>query len=456
MAISATGNPGRFRRRFLIKGVIVSAPTSGAGKTLFTLGLLRALHKRKHTAYPAKSGPDYIDPLFHRVACGKPSINLDSWAMKQGLIKSLVNVPYKEHSSDSEDFLLVEGAMGILDGGGKGGKGCVADLTEILSLPVILVVDASKQFHSVALTPLGLMKARPEINLLGVILNKIGSSKHLSGAKESLKRHDVNLLGWIPNKSAFKIPERHLGLVLPLENTEIEDFIETISEQIEQTVQVDTILNEATEVSNNSEKVPPIGIEPLGQNIAIAQDKAFTFLYTHLINYWREKGANILPFSPLANEGPDNEADAVFLPGGYPELHLPQLVSNTQFFAGMNNAKDRNALIYGECGGFMVLGDAIEDSQGKSHQMLGFLHHVTSFYQPTLHLGYRKFVALPNPHFTGRFLGHEFHYSNLVSSSGSRNLFQVEDTFENKLPDAGLIEGNVFGSYHHLICADQE
>lgn len=446
----------KLRRRIQIKGIIVSAPTSGAGKTIFTLGLLRALRKRGYPVYPAKSGPDYIDPLFHQVAVGKPSINLDSWAMQAGLIKSLANVPSKEGFSNLREILLVEGAMGILDGGGKGGRGSVADLAETLSLPVILIVDASKQFHSVALAPLGLMNARPEIKLLGVILNKIGSERHLAGAKESLVLNGIKFLGWIPKNSNFKLPERHLGLVLPSENPEIEEFITKISDQIEETVDIDLILNSATKVSSPGQPAPKVGIDPLGQNIAIAEDKAFAFLYTHLVKYWREKGANILPFSPLADEGPDTKADAVFLPGGYPELHLPKLANNTNFFAGMDNARDRNALIYGECGGFMVLGSAIEDAKGKSHKMLGFLQHVTSFQKPTLHLGYRRFEALQNPHFKGKFLGHEFHYSNLIDKGGNNNLFKVGDSFEKKLPDAGLVEGNVFGSYNHLICAGQD
>ncbi len=446
----------KLKRRFQIKGIIISAPTSGAGKTIFTLGLLRALRKRLYAVYPAKSGPDYIDPLFHHVASGRPSLNLDGWAMNAGLVKSLANVPSKEGFSGTGDILLVEGAMGILDGGGKGGRGCVADLAELLSLPVILVVDASKQFHSVALAPLGLINARPETKLLGVILNRIGSTRHLTGAKESLETHGVRLLGWIPNKPEFNIPERHLGLVLPSENPEIEEFIEMVSDQIEATVQIEAILNNTSEVTFPGKPEPHVGIKPLGQNIAVAHDKAFAFLYTHLINYWRDKGAKILPFSPLADEGPDAEADAVFLPGGYPELHLPKLTGNAKFLADMNNARARNALIYGECGGFMVLGDAIEDSKGESHRMLGFLKHVTSFQKPKLQLGYRRFAALPNPIYQGKFLGHEFHYSALKVSGGSKNLFQVEDSFGNKLPEAGLVEGNVFGSYNHLICASQE
>ncbi len=366
----------------------------------------------------------------------------------------MVNSLTAKERSDSQSILLVEGAMGVLDGGGRQGRGCVADLAEILSLPIILVVDANKQFHSVTLAPLGLLKARPEVNLLGVILNKVGSERHLSGARESLELHGVNCLGWLPKNEEFKIPERHLGLVLPEDNPSIENYIEALSEQIEETVLLDSILEEASDISLSEAQYPRVGVEPLGQNIAIAQDKAFAFHYIHLMNYWQGKGANILPFSPLADEGPDENADAVFLPGGYPELHLPQLMANSNFTSGMKIMHDNNALIYGECGGFMVLGEAVIDAQGHSHRMLGFLKHTTSFQKPKLHLGYRKFKALTNPHFQGGFMGHEFHYSTLEVSQGTQNLFQVEDSFGNKLPDAGLVEGNVLGSYHHLICAD--
>ena len=377
--------------------------------------------------------------------------------MKPDLVRSLAKHPSSvDASTASNELILIEGAMGVLDGGGKDGRGSVADLAEMLSVPIILVIDASKQFHSVALTPMGLVKARPKINLLGVILNNIGSSRHLSGARESLDKYGIELLGWLPKSPEFKIPERHLGLVLPEENPEMEEFIERISVKMDQLVQVDTILQGAMEITKPNDVNPKVGIDPLGQNIAIARDKAFAFIYSHLIGYWQERGANILPFSPLADEGPDAEADAVFLPGGYPEIHLLQLAGKSKFISGMNRARERSALIYGECGGFMVLGDAIRDSKGKSHRMLGFLNHVTSYQQTSLHLGYRRFKALPNPHFRGKFSGHEFHYTNLEVAGGSKGLFKVEDSFGNRLPDAGLVDGNVFGSYQHLICASQD
>ncbi len=376
--------------------------------------------------------------------------------MKPDLVSFLANNPSRVDTSASNELMLIEGAMGVLDGGGKDGRGSVADLAEMLSVPIILVIDASKQFHSVALAPMGLVKARPKVNLLGVILNNIGSSRHLSGARESLDSYGIELLGWLPKSPEFKIPERHLGLVLPEENPEMEEFIERISVKIDQLVHVDTILQGAMEIMKPNAVNPKVGIDPLGQNIAIAQDNAFAFIYSHLIKYWQERGANILPFSPLGDEGPDAEADAVFLPGGYPEIHLPQLAGKSQFISGMNKARERSALIYGECGGFMVLGDAIRDSKGKSHRMLGFLNHVTSYQETSLHLGYRRFEALSNPHFRGKFNGHEFHYTNLEVAGGNKGLFKVEDSFGNRLPDAGLVNGNVFGSYQHLICASQD
>jgi len=376
--------------------------------------------------------------------------------MKPDLVTSLANNPSNVDATGSNELILIEGAMGVLDGGGKEGRGSAADLAEILSVPIILVIDASKQFHSVALAPMGLIKTRPKINLLGVILNNIGSSRHLSGARESLDRFGIELLGWLPKSPELKIPERHLGLVLPEENPEMEEFIERISVKMDRLVEVDTILQGMMDITRPNDLDPKVGIDPLGQNMAIAQDKAFAFMYSHLIAYWQERGANILPFSPLADEGPDAEADAVFLPGGYPEIHLPQLAGKSKFISGMNKARERNALIYGECGGFMVLGDAIRDSKGKSHRMLGFLNHITSYQNTSLHLGYRHFEALPNPHFRGKFNGHEFHYTNLEVAGGNKGLFKVEDSFGNRLPDVGLVNGNVFGSYQHLICASQD
>jgi cobyrinic acid a,c-diamide synthase len=193
-----------------------------------------------------------------------------------------------------------------------------------------------------------------------------------------------------------------------------------------------------------------VALPPLGQRIAIARDAAFAFIYPHLLDGWRAAGAELSFFSPLADEAPDTDADAVFLPGGYPELHGAQLAAAATFKAGLRAARDRDALIYGECGGFMVMGDALVDKDGGEHEMARLLPVTTRIDRPKRVLGYRKLVqsgALPWPE---RLLGHEFHYSS-AKQSRLPPLFAAADAHGDGLPPMGAAIGRVVGSYAHVI-----
>jgi len=407
---------------------------------------------------PAKAGPDYIDPMFHTVACGIPSVNLDSWAMSQELIGQVASRRLSLSHTKKETILVIEGAMGVLDGAGEEGRGSVADLAEALDLPIVMIINASQQSQSILLPPLGLSQARPQIRLAGVILNKIASNKHLLGATYQLNKHNIKLLGWLPKAQSFAIPERHLGLVTPSENLDIEKLVCGIANQMTESIDVDQILKLADapklvkSITNNTSLIP------LGQNIAVANDQAFCFMYTHQLDAWHSAGARVNFFSPLKDEGPEEDADAVFLPGGYPELYPDLLANNTNYKNKMRLAQSRGALIYGECGGFMVLGNILEDKEGHQHPMLGLLPHTTSMKSPKLHLGYRLLQGLKDTPFAGySFSGHEFHYSQQIKiNSEFKRLFGVIDSFGNQLPDTGLAADNVCGSYSHIICQRNE
>ena len=190
---------------------------------------------------------------------------------------------------------------------------------------------------------------------------------------------------------------------------------------------------------------------PLGQRIAIANDTAFAFSYPHLLDGWRRSGAELLPFSPLNDEAPDKSADAIFLPGGYPELHGGTLGGNTGFLGGLTTSANTGALIYGECGGFMVLGEQLIDAEGENHTMAGLLPVATSFEKRKLHLGYRRLECIGPLPFAGRLRGHEFHYSTLLSQGGGKPLFSASDAANRDLGPIGLCKGRVMGSYAHVI-----
>lgn len=420
--------------------LLIAAPASGAGKTTITLGLLRALRDRGVLISAAKSGPDYIDPQFHVAAAGADSVNLDAWAMPDETIRARA-------ARQGGDLLLVEGAVGLLDGAGAEGRGSAADLAAALGAPVVMVVDAARSAHSAALSLAGARALRPDLTIAGAILNRVASPRHAAMARRAVEQAGFTVFGAIPRDAALETPSRHLGLVQASERKDLEPFIAGASRIIADRVDLDRFTKVAggLQTSDAVQQLPP-----LGQHIAVARDVAFAFSYPHMLEDWKRAGAELSLFSPLADEAPDNRADAVFLPGGYPELHAGRIVDAGRFRAGMLAARDRGALIYGECGGYMVLGDALIDGQGASHEMLGMLDVVTSFASRKLTLGYRVLTPNTGAPWAGRLSAHEFHYSTIVHQAGAP-LFSATDADGADLAPMGLMNGRVFGSYGHII-----
>jgi cobyrinic acid a,c-diamide synthase len=426
----------------LAKGLVIAAPGSGSGKTVVTLGLLGALSARMQVA-PAKVGPDYIDPQFLMRAARTPAVNLDPFAMSPERLAFLA-----EWHAGGADLLLVEGVMGLFDGA-AGGGGSTADLAATLGLPVVLVVDCARQSQSVAALVSGFANWRADVRVAGVILNRVGSERHETMLRAALDETGIPVLGAIPRDEALSLPDRHLGLVLPGEVGSIEDFIDLAAETMERHVDLDALAALAAPLPEETKAQP---LPPLGQRTAIAYDRAFAFVYEHWLEDWSRQGAEVRFFSPLQDEPPDERADAVYLPGGYPELHAAALAAANKFKSSLVAARDRGALIYGECGGYMVLGHALTDAQGRSHEMAGLLPVETRIDKPRRTLGYRQLThssALPFPL---RLKGHEFHYS----VSGPTNLpplFEATDAMGKTLPPMGATDGRVMGSYAHVIDA---
>ena len=422
-----------------LKGLIIAAPSSGAGKTVVTLGLLRALKRQGLKICAAKSGPDYIDPAFHTAATGSPCINLDAWAMPPTALRAMAH-------RQAQGLLLVEGAMGLFDAAPVAndpmGKGSVADLAETLDLPVVLVLDVARQAQSVAAIVAGLAGFRKGVRIAGVILNRVGSAKHQSMIERAIS--GVPVLGAVPRDARLVRESRHLGLVQAGEDPALEAFIEGAADVVAAAVDL-TALTTLAESLPAAEPMP--ASIPLGQRIAIARDEAFTFAYPHMLEGWRAAGAEFSFFSPLADKGPDTHADAVFLPGGYPELHAGRLAANSKFKIAMQTS---SAIIYGECGGYMTLGEALIDADGVRHEMLGLLPVSTSFEARKLHLGYRALKGLSGPLKGQHLAAHEFHYASIEASQPA-NLFTAQDSMEQDLGIMGHHQGRIFGSFAHII-----
>ncbi|MCB1493673.1 MAG: cobyrinate a,c-diamide synthase [Rhodobiaceae bacterium] len=423
------------------RGLVLAAPASGSGKTLITLGLLGALKRRGMRVAGAKSGPDYIDPQFHEAACGIASVNLDAWAMDAGTLIARA-------AGRDADFVVVEGAMGVLDGAGTGGRGSVADLAETLGLPVVLIVDAAKLAQSAALPVAGLKALRPGLALAGVIFNRVASHRHAAMLEAALAATGVPVLGSIPRDTALTLPERHLGLVQAEENSGLPALLDLIAETVAAHVDLDRLMDAAKPLAaGGTVHVLP----PPGQRVAIARDVAFSFFYPHMAEDWRAAGAELSVFSPLADEVPASDADAIVLPGGYPELHAGRIAGSNAFRAAMRAAADAGTPVYGECGGYMVLGRTLTDADGLAHPMLDLLPLDTTFAERRLHLGYRHLTPMPGGPFAGPLMGHEFHYAVVTHSGDAPPLFEATDAFGEVLAPMGHRVGSVCGSFAHVI-----
>jgi cobyrinic acid a,c-diamide synthase len=361
-------------------------------------------------------------------------------------------------SALNAEIVICEGVMGLFDGAHvkTGNNGSTADLSILTGWPVILVIDAHSQAESAAAVLKGFADYRANVLVAGVVFNFVGSSKHENILRLACKQSvpDIPIIGCLPRSKGLDLPERHLGLIQALEHPNLAAFIENASDLISKHLNVDYLLDLAQPLKLRNKIQTCSPLPPLGGRIAVASDEAFAFSYASVIRGWRESGAEIIPFSPLADEPPDKDADAVYIPGGYPELYAGRLSTSVNFFAGMHALTKKGATIFGECGGYMVLGKGLTDALGVRHSMIGLLGLETSFAKPQLHLGYRQIKSLTNSplgKIGTSFRGHEFHYSSIISEVDSAFLFDATDAENNNLGVAGLVNGKVMGSFFHLI-----
>ncbi len=417
-------------------GIIIAAPASGSGKTTVTLGLLRALHQRGIPVRSAKSGPDYIDPAFHAAATGAPCVNLDAWAMTPDRIRGLAAGP---------GMLVIEGAMGLFDGAPPDGKGATSDLAAILGLPVVLVIDAAKMAQSVAAIALGFSNHNKNIRVKAVILNNVGSARHEAMLRRALAPTGLQVLGAVHRQPELSHPSRHLGLVQAAERPDLMNFLIRAASLAETALDLDGLIS----LAGTANPLPKIEQKPWApaQRIAVARDLAFGFIYSHLLADWRRAGAEIQFFSPLADDVVPS-ADLIYLPGGYPELYAGQIAAASKFMQSLRNASQVSD-IYGECGGYMVMGSGLTDASGQNHAMAGLLDLETSFATRKLHLGYRQ-LRVDGGRFKGHWSGHEFHYACTMRASGTAFLAAC-DAEGQELPPMGLTHGRAAGSFAHLI-----
>jgi cobyrinic acid a,c-diamide synthase len=437
------------------RGLIVAAPRSGAGKTVITLAFLAALKRRGLAVRAAKTGPDYIDPGFHAAATGAPGLNLDSWAMPPVLLDALV-----AEAAGNAEILVVEGVMGLFDGvaGPPGRGGTTADLAARFHLPVLLVLDVAGQSQSAAAVVRGFAAHDPAVRIAGVVLNRVGSERHralVSDAIADLRAPEpVPILGAVPRADTLALPERHLGLVQAGEHEDLARWLDRLAALAEQHLDIDAVIACAAPLPQPSPRESPMAaLPPPGQRIALASDRAFSFVYPHVLGGWRRAGAEIVTFSPLADEPPPDDCDTCWLPGGYPELHAGALASASRFRAGLEHFAQTRP-VHGECGGYMVLGQGLTDADGQRHTMTGLLGHATSFARRKLQLGYREarlLIDSPIGSAGSVVRGHEFHYATLISPGDDAPLADLMDGQGRPLGPSGGRRDRVTGGFFHAI-----
>ena len=411
------------------KAFLIAAASSGSGKTTLTIGLLRALRNKGYKVQPFKCGPDYIDPLYHHIACGTDSVNLDTWMQSAQEVRQTFH-----RYAQKVDICIVEGVMGLFDGA-DGIKGSSAEVAELLQLPVILVVNARSMAHSIAPLLKGYLTYRPSTRIAGVIFNNVGSSHHEEILRKAAEEVKMSVIGTIPRMKELYAPSRHLGLDIS-ETERISQLAEKVAEVIEPQL-IETMLNiECSTPKGNQAKCKNEAAMFKAGRIFIAHDAAFNFLYRQTIDYLCEQG-EVHFFSPLANETVPENADLIFLPGGYPEFFLQQL---SQSQATMESLRQTRARIWAECGGMMYLSEGIDNTD-----MTGILPFRTTMQGARLHLGYRSMQL------DGKELhGHEFHYSSIMGTPPPSTV-QLYNAQGEPVDTGFYIFDNVYAGYTHWL-----
>jgi cobyrinic acid a,c-diamide synthase len=298
----------------------------------------------------------------------------------------------------------------------------------------------------------------PAVRIAGVVLNRVASERHRALVADAIAALDIPVLGALPRDTGIALPERHLGLVQAGEHSDLAALIDRLAAAAERHIDLDAVVSHAGPLRPGSAIDPLTVLPPPGQRIALARDQAFSFVYPHVIDAWRKAGAEILPFSPLADEAPPERADSCWLPGGYPELHAETLAAARNFATGLKRFAEARP-VHGECGGYMVLGESLEDAAGRRHPMSGLLGHWTSFARRKLHLGYRtaRLLSASVLGTAGTVIrGHEFHYATLMSAGDDVPFADVADAEGRPLPMSGGRRGHVTGTFFHAIAVAEK
>ncbi|OBB63790.1 cobyrinate a,c-diamide synthase [Mycobacterium sp. 852014-50255_SCH5639931] len=433
-----------------VPAVVVAAPASGSGKTTVATGLIGALRRAGHVVAPFKVGPDFIDPGYHGLAAGRPGRNLDSVLVGENLVGSLY-----AHGSGGADIAVIEGVMGLFDGrigpaAAGPAEGSTAHVAGLLGAPVILVVDARGQSHSIAALLHGFSTFDAATRVSGVILNRVGSARHEDVLRQACEQAGVAVLGAIPRTTELELPTRYLGLVTAVEyGRRARLAVEAMTDLVARHVDVAAVAAVADVAASRTctawDPATAVG-ETLGgrATVAMAAGKAFTFGYAEHAELLRAAGADVVEFDPLAEELPDG-TDAVLLPGGFPEQFTAELSANDAVRRQINELAAAGAPIHAECAGLIYLATELD-----GYPMCGVLAGSARF-TPNLTLAYRDAVAVADsPLYSAgqRAVGHEFHRTAITFSGGYQPAWAYRGNDADTVRE-GVVHAGVHASYLH-------
>lgn len=427
---------------------VLAGTGSGVGKTTFTIGIMRALMKRGLTVQGFKCGPDYIDPTYHTAVTKRSSRNIDSFMMSEDVVRTIV----ARNSIDS-DVSIIEGVMGFYDGKSPlSNEGSAAHISAITSSPVILIVNAASMARSVAAIVKGFQQLDENAHIVGVIANQLGSKSHFEIIKTAIEYEcKVPVLGYLQKGAVPALPSRHLGLVPAIERGELDSYFDELADAIEATVDLNLLLQvtkaaelEQTsrifESQDNTEEI----------HLAVAKDAAFNFYYEENFELLKANGAKLYFFSPLENEPVPEQAQGLYIGGGFPEEFAEKLAQNELAKNSIKQAIDKGIPTLAECGGFMYLTEEIFNREGNGYKMLGVIPGIVRMQDKLAALGYREITGVEGNFLIGEqelAKGHEFHYS-IYEGNHETPAYFTKGRFGAK--QEGYSKGNLVAGYTHF------
>ena len=450
--------------------LVIAAPQSGSGKTTVTLAVMKRLVDEGYKVQGFKVGPDYIDTSYYQGITSNPGRNLDSWMTSENMVKE-----FFQEGSKKADISVIEGVMGLFDGySGKDDRGSTAQIAKELNAPVILVVDAKSQARSVAALLHGFYHFDPEVNLKGVIFNKVGSDSHFTYLKEALSSSNlpIEIIGYFPREENLVLPERHLGLVPFLEQNEskeMNNFMDSLLNISKKYLDSEKLVNLAHSAPDWQEVKPYFFVKRTFENksinnnisvvndkkhvVAVAYDKAFSFYYQENLEWLEEQGLKLVYVSPLSDESLPENTKSLYFGGGFPELFTKELSENKSFIDSVRQLAERGAPILAECGGLMYLCEELENVEGDSYELVGLVPAKIQMKEKLKALGYREGKSKVNNFFLNKdevVRGHEFRYSEMVVKDEESFPWAYELSGRFGTRKEGYSKDNILASYLHV------